>query len=82
MNIKPLREDLKKYLIKRDLVKKFNKQVTLLLENPSYPSLNTEILEPRDFRIYSFRIDRKYRAIFGIRENNEIEIVDINDHYQ
>lgn len=82
MNIKPLREDLKRYLIKHDLVKKFNKQITLLLENPSYPSLNTEILEPRDFKIYSFRIDRKYRALFGIRGNNEIEIIDINDHYQ
>ncbi len=82
MSIKPLREDLQKYLIKHGLVKKFDKQVTLFLNNPSHPSLNTEILEPRSFKIYSFRIDRKYRAVFGIRGNSEVEIIDINDHYR
>lgn len=82
MNVKPLREDLKKYLIKHNLVKKFNKQILLFSSNPSHPSLNTEILEPRSFKTYSFRIDRKYRVIFAIKDAGEAEIVDINDHYQ
>lgn len=82
MNIKPLKESLRIYLDRRDLTKKFNKQIKLLSENFSYPSLNTEILEPKEFRLYSFRIDIKYRAIFAITTNGEIEIIDINAHYQ
>ncbi|MEK7581223.1 MAG: type II toxin-antitoxin system RelE/ParE family toxin [Patescibacteria group bacterium] len=76
-----LRKDLLWYLKKRNLLKKFEKQLSLLKNNPKHPSLNTEILEPRQLRIYSFRIDKKYRAIFVIR-NGKIEIVDINDHYR
>ncbi|HBQ51120.1 hypothetical protein A3B42_01305 [Candidatus Daviesbacteria bacterium RIFCSPLOWO2_01_FULL_38_10] len=82
MNVKPLKETLRKYLDRRDLTKKFNKQIKLLSENFSYPSLNTEIIEPKEFRLYSFRIDRKYRAIFALTNEGEIEIIDINDHYQ
>lgn len=82
MNVKPLKESLRTYLERRRLTKKFNKQIKLLSENFSYPSLNTEILEPRGFRLYSFRIDKKYRAIFAITDRSEIEIIDINDHYE
>lgn len=82
MNTKPLKESLRIYLDKRGLTNKFNKQIKLLSENFSYPSLNTEILEPKEFKLYSFRIDRKYRAIFAITLDGEIEIIDINAHYQ
>ena len=33
-------------------------------------------------KIWRFRIDRKYRAIFIFRERDVIEILDINNHYQ
>ena len=82
MNVKPLKETLRVYLARRRLTKKFNKQIRLLSENFSYPSLNTEILEPKEFRLYSVRIDRKYRAIFAITDQTEIEIIDVNAHYQ
>ena len=82
MLIKPLRLDLEKYLLKHNLNNKFEKQRKLFIDNPRYPSLNTERLEPKDLHIYSFRIDRKYRAIFIFITPAEIEIVDINDHYQ
>ncbi len=82
MKIKRLRLDLQKYLIKRSLIKKFDKQLKLFRDNPKHPSLNTERLEPKSLKIYSFRIDRKYRAIFIIIASDEVEIVDINDHYQ
>lgn len=82
MKAKDLRSDLLRYLKKHKLENKFNKQIKLFLQNPRHPSLNTEILEPRHRKIYSFRIDRKYRVIFGFRKHDEIEIVDINDHYQ
>ena len=81
MQSKKLRDDLKKYLQKRNLGKKFQKQLKLIEQNPKHPSLNTEILEPKHLKIYSFRIDKKYRAIFVIT-NGQIEVVDINDHYE
>jgi len=79
--IKPLRPDLNKYLKRHGLEKKFGKQLKLFQESPSHPSLNTELLEPKKLRIYSFRIDRKYRAIF-IYRNGEVEVIDINLHYK
>lgn len=82
MKVKPLKPRLAKYVTSHTLTKKLSKQIQLLEENFNYPSLNTEKIEPKELNIYSFRIDRKYRAIFGITENGEIEIIDINDHYQ
>lgn len=82
MNIEPLRPDLVKYLEKHNLTKKFNKQLKIFKENPRYPSLHTEVLELQAVKVHSFRIDKKYRVIFGTKNNGTIEIVDINDHYQ
>lgn len=82
MKAKTLRQDLQKYLVKKGLTKKFNKQIELFKNNPKHPSLNTERLEPKNLKIYSFRIDRKYRVIFILISPNQVEIVDINDHYQ
>ena len=81
MKIKKLREDLQKYLKKHQLEKKYQKAKRLFEENPFHPSLNTEILEPKHLKIYSFRIDKKYRAIF-IYTNNEVEIITITNHYK
>ncbi len=81
MKIKKLREDLEKYLKKHQLEKKYQKAKRLFEENPFHPSLNTEILEPKHLKIYSFRIDKKYRAIF-IYTNNEVEIITITNHYK
>ncbi|MBI2590988.1 MAG: type II toxin-antitoxin system RelE/ParE family toxin [Candidatus Blackburnbacteria bacterium] len=81
MRTKDLRLDLVKYLKKRRLENKFQKQFDLLLQDFRHPSLHTEILEPKYRKIYSFRIDQKYRAIFIVKEG-KILIIDINDHYQ
>ncbi len=82
MKVKPLRKDLQKYLTRHTLTKKFNKQLNIFESNPKHPSLNTERLEPKHLKIYSFRIDRKYRVIFILIGSDIAEIVDINDHYQ
>lgn len=82
MQVKTLSPKLVNYLTKHGLTDKFYKQLNLFIENPSHPSLNTEKLEPRDAGLYSFRIDRKYRAIFIMTDFKEAEIIDINDHYQ
>lgn len=70
MPIKPLRNDLTNFLEKHQLTKKFEKQKLLFENNTRHPSLNTELLEPKDFRIYSLRIDKKYRAIFIIKKGD------------
>ena len=82
MKILPLHPEINDYLKRRNLEKKFEKQIRLFENNPFHPSLRTELLEPRNMRIWSFRIDRKYRAIFIFREKDTVEIIDINDHYQ
>ena len=81
MWIKLLRSDLTKYLKKHQLVRKYSKQVELFCANSHHSSLSTEALEPKSLKIYSFRIDKKYRAIFILVKPNEIEVVDINNHY-
>ena len=82
MKILPLHPDLEKYLAKRNLEAKFEKQKRIFEKNPFYSGLNTELLQPRKMKIWSFRIDQKYRAIFIFRRPDEAEIIDINDHYR
>ena len=81
MKIKPLSDRLTRYILRHRLEKKLIKQIEIFQQNPKHPSLHTELLEPRSEKVYSFRIDRKYRVLF-IVVNSEVEIVDINDHYQ
>lgn len=81
MRIRPLKARLGKYLIRHNLTTKFEKQCKLLLQNYSHPSLNIELMEPKKLGNYSFRIDRKYRAVF-ISLGEEIEIIDVNNHYR
>jgi len=81
MLIATLNARVKKRLEKLDLINKFRKQKGLFELNPSYPSLNTEKLEPKSIGLYSFRISKKYRAIFRIR-NGMAEIIHITKHYQ
>jgi Txe/YoeB family toxin of Txe-Axe toxin-antitoxin module len=82
MKILPLHPELREYLKARGLEKKFEKQIDLFKENSFHPSLRTELLEPRKMKIWSFRIDKKYRALFIFLEKDVIEIIDVNDHYQ
>lgn len=82
MNVLPLRGDLAEYLKRHGLTKKFLKQCRLFELVPRHPSLHTELLEPRQNRLYSFRLNRKYRAIFIYTGGETIEIIDINPHYQ
>jgi Txe/YoeB family toxin of Txe-Axe toxin-antitoxin module len=82
MKILPLHPEIKEYLKKGRLERKFEKQKKLFEKNPFHPGLRTELLEPRKMRIWSFRVDWKYRALFIFREKDAIEIIDVNDHYR
>lgn len=81
MKIKYLRKDLIDYLKKKGLSKKWEKSAKLFEENIRHPSLNTELLQPHWRGIYSFRIDKQYRALFFITEG-EAEVFQITNHYK
>ncbi len=83
MKILPLSDKINRKLEKYKLSSKFQKQIKFLTENPNHPSLNVELLKPSQYGIYSFRIDKKYRALFIFRPDlNAIEILNITLHYK
>lgn len=82
MEILSLHQEIIDYIEKHNLNKKLIKQVNFLKTNIYHPSLEFELLEPKHLKIYSFRIDKKYRAIFIFRDKNIIEIIDVNNHYR
>ena len=79
--IKPVRPDIEEYLNGRGLEKKWAKAKRIFETNPRHPSLHMELLEPRWRGIYSFRIDRKYRALFFFTETG-VEVFKVTDHYK
>lgn len=81
MKVLPLRSDLSEYLLTHKLVSKWKKVVVLLISNIKHPSLNVELMEPKWHGIYSFRVDRKYRALFFVK-GDEIEVFQITNHYK
>jgi len=81
MLLKELRPDLLAYLKNRGLLKKWQKAVLLFNQNLKHPSLNLELLQPKWRGIYSFRIDRKYRALFFI-DADVAEVFQITNHYR
>ncbi len=80
--ISELRDDIKKYIKKHGISKKWEKAKKLFENNPSHPSLNTELLEPKHRLIYSFRIDKRYRALFICLSGETIEILAVTKHYR
>lgn len=82
MNILPLDDDLIAFLQKHRLQKKWEKSQFLLQTNIGYPGLNVELLEPKERKIYSFRLDKKYRGIFLFTESDTIEVIAFTNHYQ
>jgi len=77
-----LREDIKRYIQNHGLSRKWEKAKSLFEGDPSHPSLNTELLEPKHRLIYSFRIDKKYRALFICLPDGRIEIIAVTKHYR
>ena len=77
-----LREDILGYLRNHGLIKKWQKVKVLFENDPSHPSLNTELLEPKHRLIDSFRIDKKYRALFICVPEDKIEVVNVTKHYR
>ena len=80
--VSEIRDDIKKYIKKHGLSKKWEKAKKLFEADPSHPSLNTELLEPKHHLIYSFRIDKKYRTLFISLPKDKIEILAVTKHYR
>lgn len=81
MFIKPLRKDIDETIDKYGLRRKWGKAKELFESNIRHPSLHTELLEPRWRGIYSFRLDKQYRALFFI-ESSRAEVFSITKHYK
>jgi len=82
MTVLPLKPRLEIFLKRRNLLSQYEKQKTLFELNPRHPSLHTERLEPSVFNICSFRINKKFRALFAYQNNETVEVIDINNHYR
>ena len=83
IRILPTNPRIVKRLDKFSLKKKYEKQLKLLSQNPKHPGLRLELLEPKQHGIYSFRIDRKFRALFIYRSDKQaVEILTVTIHYQ
>jgi len=79
--IKPLKPEIVAYLKQHQLEKKFDKAKQLFENDIYHPSLNVEVLKPKSLKIYSFRVDLKYRALF-LFIDGAVEIITVTNHYK
>jgi len=82
MKAKPIREELLEYVRDHGLLKKWEKAFALFQKDHRHPSLHTELLQPKWRGIYSFRVDKNYRALFFTDSAGEAEIFQITNHYR
>lgn len=83
IEVLPFNKKVREKIRKHQLEKKIKKQLTLFAQNPYYPSLHTELLVPKEYGIYSLRIDIHFRALFIYRDDKKsIEVLNITLHYQ
>ena len=71
-------EKVRKYLRLRNLEKQF-KKCRADLENENLQKVNFKKLQPKWMNIFSFRINRQFRA-FGIFRDGILRIYKISDH--
>lgn len=60
--------------------KKAEKQERLFRQNPFYPSLRTEKLEPKGKQVWSLRVDRGYRIVFRFIDGQTVLFLTIGPH--
>ena len=66
------------YLIRRNLVRQYQKQKDLLLAGGT-KQVDFKIRKPNKDDIYQFRINKKFRA-FGYFDNQTFKVAKIDDH--
>lgn len=60
--------------------KKAVKQQDIFIQNPLYPSLHTEKLQPKTKELWSIRVDKKYRIVFRYLDNDEVLLLYVGPH--
>ena len=81
MEIKEIREEqwIRLFLVKRNLLKQYKNNKTKL-ENWYLWKIDFKERQPKWNGIYSFRINKQYRAIWYFRENWIFIVVKIDNH--
>jgi plasmid maintenance system killer protein len=80
MEIKIVTPKIRTFLRARNLGEKWEKARALFEKDIRHPSLHTKLMEPKDEMIYSFRVDKKYRALFVIK-NGVALVFRVTNHY-
>lgn len=74
-------EFVKRYSQLPPIIKiKAEKQERLFRQNPHYPSLHTEKLEPKGKQVWSFRIDKSFRIVFEFLTGNKVLFKTVGPH--
>ncbi|MBI5003832.1 hypothetical protein HZC00_01940 [Candidatus Kaiserbacteria bacterium] len=81
MEIKIVTPKVSAYIRTHELGDKWEKARVLFEGDIRHPSLHTELMEPKDEMIYSFRVDKKYRALFVIKDTIAL-VFRITNHYR
>ena len=81
IKILPVNKKVVKRINQFGLNRKWEKQIGLLQDNLQHPSLNLELMSPKNMGVYSFRIDKKFRGLMFFRDFKTIEILNITVHY-
>jgi hypothetical protein len=81
MEIKVATPKVTRYITLHGLKLRWGKAKLLFETDPRHPSLRTELLEPKDEMIFSFRIDKKYRALFMVK-NSIAFVFRVTNHYK
>lgn len=81
MEIKIVTPKVSAYIRAHGIKVKWEKACSLFEADIRHPSLHTELMEPKDEMIYAFRIDKKYRALFVIKDTTAL-VFRVTNHYR
>jgi plasmid maintenance system killer protein len=72
-------EEIKNFLIKRRLLKQYLKSITLL-KKWFYWKMDFKERQPKWIWVYSFRINKQFRAIWYFDSEKDFIVVKIDNH--
>lgn len=70
---------IKEFLIKRKLLLQYLKSINMII-NWNYGNLDFKLRKPKKDKIYSFRINKQFRAFWYFKEEWLFIVVEINNH--
>ena len=65
----------------RHVQRKAAKRTELFKSNPFHPALRTEKLHPKQYEVWSFRVDQSYRIVFKFVGPGHAELRYIGHHH-